>query len=445
MPSGGSQEDRPTNPFIRFKHHVDSNIAAGFHTMFGSSPPPDAQPPAEGTPSRTMFWDILGLSSLLHSPAYSPANLNHLPPPIPSDLPTYLDNTIFTYEDAFEDLIAVTQGQPLPDIEHKYNQRKMLRQMFPDGEPGWFFTRRLHASGLLRLPQPPSAQELLQQTGVAPDWDGFHRQLEEKAAEVWRRQPSQRSDPEEVKVVNVGALMDRLLGGGVQMMIKLVGEDEVNKAVGELKKAVEKECRDARGGEAESALNEEQQQQLNDGVRTLTGLFGKDAMTKRVDELERSFENALRDIHEEKDSPLREEQRRQQQQEGQRDGLPNTFDELFSHFKSTFDQGEQSLRTLMKTMTRSEEEALPGYEPKSSPDHQEPEVDEHSYVDEHGNTHRTTTVRVLDRDGNEISKYTSHRVSRRVEYPGPDSGMADGVSGQPEAGEKGDKKGWFWK
>jgi hypothetical protein len=186
MPPAGSPEDSPTNPFLRFKNHVDANVVSGFNTMIGypsNRPPPS--PPDDTESSSTYqpdYRDALSLRSLFFS-SYSPASLRHLPQPIPNDLPSHVDGSIFTFEDAFEDLLAVSQGQALPDIQQKYQQRKLLQQMFPDGEPSWFWMRRLRASGLLYLPEPQH------QVDGAPNWEALHRELERKAAKVWGRQP----------------------------------------------------------------------------------------------------------------------------------------------------------------------------------------------------------------------------------------------------------------
>ncbi|EQK98793.1 hypothetical protein OCS_05498 [Ophiocordyceps sinensis CO18] len=177
--------------FVRFKQHVDSHVASGFNALLGFAPltPPrqpdtdkassmprgsDLPPHHPSSSSRTMdfqdaqralwSWDVF---SLLSSPSYSPPALRHLPPPVPNDLAPGMDSTVFTFEDAFEDLLAASQRQPLPDINTRYQQRMLLRHMFPAGEPAWFWKRRLESQRLVQAPGwgPTSP----------PDWDSFHR------------------------------------------------------------------------------------------------------------------------------------------------------------------------------------------------------------------------------------------------------------------------------
>ncbi|KAI8667398.1 hypothetical protein NCS56_00875600 [Fusarium sp. Ph1] len=113
--------------------------------------------------------------------SYSPLALRDMPQPRPSDAPSNLDASIFTFEDAFEDLLAVSQGQPLPDITTRYEQRKLLRSMFPTGEPAWFWMRRLRSQGLLEDTGPSQWMKSANQ-----NWEQFHRELDRRAANVWR-------------------------------------------------------------------------------------------------------------------------------------------------------------------------------------------------------------------------------------------------------------------
>ncbi|KAM0256170.1 hypothetical protein ACHAQJ_005147 [Trichoderma viride] len=216
------------NVFVRFKQHVDS-------ALFGS-PQPLHQPPSSSstapeiqqvrrqselstsksadTPTSDSSRQAAPLAPVTmdavesHAQAldtvsvaswsYSPANLRHLGQPVPNDLPAQCDSTVFTFEDAFEDLLAVSQGQPLPDIKSRYNQRQLLRQMFSNGEPTWFWLRRLESQGLLRR---PTRDELyrprnfgLLEDDIEPefseanwnDWSRLHEELDRKAAEVWK-------------------------------------------------------------------------------------------------------------------------------------------------------------------------------------------------------------------------------------------------------------------
>ncbi|KND91490.1 hypothetical protein TOPH_03757 [Tolypocladium ophioglossoides CBS 100239] len=202
----GEPASTSSNVFVRFKQHVDSNIASGFNMLLGVPTAPrqsrsddtssTLHPNSSSSPSpsshllstcnamdiqearRPGNWDVF---SLVSSASYSPTALRHLPQPVPNDLPRDLDSTIFTFEDAFEDLLAVSQGQPLPDINTRYEQRKLLQQMFPTGEPTGFWMRRLESQGLIESPSRGRFFRTLR-----PDWEGFHRKLDQRAADVWR-------------------------------------------------------------------------------------------------------------------------------------------------------------------------------------------------------------------------------------------------------------------
>ncbi|KAL7789824.1 hypothetical protein V8C37DRAFT_385840 [Trichoderma ceciliae] len=224
--------DPSLNLFVRFKHHVDSAIASGIHALFGQ-PQPRHQPPLRSTASDLRIQQdqisesadspasdssnqaaplapvtMNSLESHSHplaldtvsvaSWAYSPANLRHLRQPVPNGLPPQCDSTIFTFEDAFEDLLAVSQGQPMPDIKSRYNQRRLLGQMFSNGEPTWFWLRRLESQGLLRR---PTRDELYSPRNFSPledhvepevstsnwnDWSKLHEELDRKATQVWK-------------------------------------------------------------------------------------------------------------------------------------------------------------------------------------------------------------------------------------------------------------------
>ncbi|KAM0352401.1 hypothetical protein ACHAPU_002068 [Fusarium lateritium] len=122
-----------------------------------------------------------GMSGLAYS-SYSPLALREMPQPRPNDAPSDIDTSIFTFEDAFEDLLTVSKGQPLPDIKSRYEQRRLLRSMFPNGEPGYFWLRRLRSQGLLEESGPAK----LLTSAANQNWDQFHQELDRSAQAVWR-------------------------------------------------------------------------------------------------------------------------------------------------------------------------------------------------------------------------------------------------------------------
>ncbi|KAG5982215.1 hypothetical protein E4U55_002198 [Claviceps digitariae] len=120
--------------------------------------------------------DVL-IHSVISSAAYSPLALGHLPQPVPNDLPLGLNSKVFTFQDAFEDLLVASKGQKLPDIRSRYQQRQHLWRTFPDGEPGWFWLRRLQSQGLVRPFDPFTFINLYQ-----PDWSTLHEERRREAA-----------------------------------------------------------------------------------------------------------------------------------------------------------------------------------------------------------------------------------------------------------------------
>ncbi|RDA92611.1 hypothetical protein CP533_0959 [Ophiocordyceps camponoti-saundersi (nom. inval.)] len=136
--------------------------------------------------------DLDPFTSLLASAFYSPFYLRHLPQPIPKDLPPGLDSSIYSFADAYEDLLLVSQGYSLPKIEKRHEITTFVHRLFPAGEPPVPYIRRLLHSDLLRQQQP------------RPDWKNFHRQLGSLASEVWGRS-SASSEAQDVKKQSVSS------------------------------------------------------------------------------------------------------------------------------------------------------------------------------------------------------------------------------------------------
>ncbi|KAF4984551.1 hypothetical protein FZEAL_285 [Fusarium zealandicum] len=153
----------------QFQHH-DQSSPSTKSTMFGPFEVDFGWHPEQSMASAAL------------SSYYSPLALRGLPQPRPSDAPSNLDASIFTFEDAFEDLLAVAQDQPLPEINSRYEQRKLLRSMFPTGEPAWFWLRRLRSQGLLEESGPSK----LIKSAANYNWDQLHRELDRRATAVWQ-------------------------------------------------------------------------------------------------------------------------------------------------------------------------------------------------------------------------------------------------------------------
>ncbi|KAH9883889.1 hypothetical protein F4778DRAFT_585876 [Xylariomycetidae sp. FL2044] len=145
--SPGSGDDSSSNPFVRFKNNVDKGVQKGVHTLFGSSIPMDNQygPPSgerngaaaapTPIPTPTAAADDV-FSWAVYSP-YSPLNLQHLPQPVPNDTPRAWRN-LFTFRDAFEDLLTASSGDPLPTTQ------ELLLTKALDRTRSWLFLDGLH-------------------------------------------------------------------------------------------------------------------------------------------------------------------------------------------------------------------------------------------------------------------------------------------------------------
>lgn len=175
-------EDNPPpsqNPFIRFKNHVDSRISNGISFITGNHPPATHQqqqpqqqehnpashynmsfggppfggggPPFGGGNLRVSFWNEWTQLS-----PYSPYNLRHLRQPVPTDLPAGVDAKSFGFEDAFEDLLAVSAGRPMMDLTRQARMKKDILDHLGFNEPPINWARRLAHDGLLPQPLPPS-------------------------------------------------------------------------------------------------------------------------------------------------------------------------------------------------------------------------------------------------------------------------------------------------
>ncbi|KAJ9134248.1 hypothetical protein NKR19_g8720 [Coniochaeta hoffmannii] len=145
---------------------------------------------------------------------YSPIRLAERMPrqPRPSDIQSDMDPRLFTYVDAFEDLLAEAAGVPPMDLRARHNMNKMLRNTWPFGESPVSWARRLESQGLVKayfpayhhLPslkpaneavnerrieqpkdeQPAATNDLLQGGGIVkepeeqPAEDGFFGEIE---------------------------------------------------------------------------------------------------------------------------------------------------------------------------------------------------------------------------------------------------------------------------
>lgn len=208
-----SDEESSKNPFIRFKQHVDSNISAGINTILpAKSDPKTQQPTPQGTatmssqsdergapdPSRMSVWfshqriraaqeelsdakyahavnHTLSKQTHLHywlgrfqgfmrTSPYSPLLLNVNSflhgrmgavnwSPKPHDMGSDMDPSLFSWVDAFEDLLADSQGLPMMPLRQRYKMNRSLRQRYPWGfetVPLSVWLRRLETQGVVK-------------------------------------------------------------------------------------------------------------------------------------------------------------------------------------------------------------------------------------------------------------------------------------------------------
>lgn len=130
---------------------------------------------------------------------YSPIVLRGLPQPVPKDIQHYMDPSVFGFEAAFEDLLTVSHGQPLPDISNVYKLRANLRDRFPAGEPVFLFLRRLRAGGLLHTPNPQAYPKNDPRAVI----EFTHQQAERQVEDFWGSASDLKKhpDPEDISAL----------------------------------------------------------------------------------------------------------------------------------------------------------------------------------------------------------------------------------------------------
>lgn len=100
--------------------------------------------------------------------------------PVPRDLPPGLDPSSFTYKDAFEDLLAVSGGCPLPKILWRSWLGESLRLTYPGGEPFGHWMFRLEMQGLILRPEQGTVRPSFAETiygGLAAEAEELRRSI----------------------------------------------------------------------------------------------------------------------------------------------------------------------------------------------------------------------------------------------------------------------------
>ncbi|KZL69251.1 hypothetical protein CI238_09077 [Colletotrichum incanum] len=164
---GGANAVQPRGPSAQYPHLT-------VFDLFSSMSPMQAL--FETDKLTESLYQVMWISFLIDSP-YSPLRLHDLPQPTPKDLPEGADPTLFGFEDAFEDLLMVSSGQGLPDINERVRFRKECRESFPRGLPPILWLHQLTRQGL---------------------WDGWDTRpevLDGAVSERWRRWLQEQDDP----------------------------------------------------------------------------------------------------------------------------------------------------------------------------------------------------------------------------------------------------------
>lgn len=183
----------PTNPFVRFKNHVNARIGTGVSVFTGTTDdrdkpqnhadhhgathpaPPSPWPNRNQSPGGSSrqssvidFWD-----DWCHVDPYSPHNLQHLPQPTPKDLPSGADPADFGFPEAFEDLMYASnpfRGR-LMDLGMRAGLKRSATGKLVQPETPSAWVRRLYGDALL---PPPFIWEQPRPAGRQPHaWGAF--------------------------------------------------------------------------------------------------------------------------------------------------------------------------------------------------------------------------------------------------------------------------------
>lgn len=215
--SDDNEPQGPSNPFIRFKNHVNARIGTGVSVFTGTPddrdrPLGNAQAsnldgqnstdhngPAHAAasspwPNRNQspgscrrrsgvvnYWD-----DWCHVDSYSPHNLQHLPQPTPKDLPSGANPADFGFPEAFEDLMSASnpfRGH-LMDLGMRAGLKKSATGKLVQPETPSAWVRRLYGDALL---PPPFIWEQPRLAGGIPRPRPWAAQGEQPANETVRR------------------------------------------------------------------------------------------------------------------------------------------------------------------------------------------------------------------------------------------------------------------
>ncbi len=408
------EDDPSKNPFVRWKHHVDSSIGSTLNGLlglpsivsknFGLRRPDDADRCScgrdsvpEGTAPDPNLEQMVAFNDFLVTSPYSPLHLQHLSQPVPRDAPRGVDPNGFTFSDALEDLLAVSSGRPLMDLASRYRLNKGIRQ--------------------LDLESPEYMM-----------WDWWYRRL----------QGGRKS-----------YLLDAYFPAGPSW------RDEENKYSRE--ESHENEQTASRGnGETEQNPASDSSYESSPG-----GM---------LDDLDR-YLKLLRRVIDDEAEVSRESHKEREDSNARQE--PAVEDELYSTVRSAFAESGRSLAQFVKSIADvkfsggvqtsvSTSRSIQSRVGEPAERDRRTERTTEEYTDIFGNHHIKTVIRTLDENGDEVARQSNHTIqsssrSAADETDGgedeyDDDGRPQQQTRREEKEDKMDgdrneqkKSGWFWK
>lgn len=384
---------------------------------------------------------------------YSPLNLRSIPQPRPTSLSA--DHTsFFTFEDAFEDLLAVMCGKEMQDLMEKAEMRKVLDKMFPSGEPGFYWVRRLQAESLLDgyFPRAEHMRRQLEESYLGDEEVKKQRELNEKRSRVWqwvwnRHHPVEKTSNkdersfEDCDVEDWIKELDSVLSQTTKDMREefnnghIFGElERIFKTIGNLTGAFIDSGQEGRSQEEKQQFKDDEEPETEEdhfsaisktpGSASTSGNVltstSDDALKEPINTWKKIWDERYKEFHEQDQL----ERSKQQQQLGP------------THHSTT----EESIdsQTGVRTVKTTEEK-----------------------IDKNGNRTVRTEIRKVNADGAEVSRQSSFSRSMSASWSwssSPDvnsnsnyeelknekpSSIQSSLSGDEK--EKNQKTGWFWK
>lgn len=337
-------------------------------------------------------WQIFAFGS-----RYSPLRLAMLPEqPCPRDISDGMDPSMFTFVDAFEDLLAESSGRRMMDLQTRYEMNQLLARMWPRGEHPLSWFSRLESQDLSNAyfrysrgnQHTPARMDDWGELTPEDDRDkmpwGDARETDAQNAE---RPPLPSPRPEEP---------------GAQT--SLFGE--LDRVFKELGKVLEDEISSFGQGRRPSERHQNKEGQEQD--------------PKTEEDLYSTVQSAYHDA-----------------------------ERSLSNFIKSFSGGRWGFEPWRNDIKPSDTNAASGNEIREDESGKTVKSTE-EFVDAFGNLHVKTEIRRTDWDGNEVASETHYSVrpvpqTRKVEEESPEKGSREEASPGQDEKKQEDKSGWFWK